>query len=327
MATIRKLRDKWQAMVRRKGMPQRAKSFEKRSDAERWARELESHADRGGSSFDTSIAEKMTLGELLRRYILEISPQKRSCSTETIRLNAIVKRPIAEYALTNLTSARLAEYRDMRLKTVAPATIIRELNTISHAIDIGRKEWGIYLPENPAKMVRRPSVPRGRERRLADGEDSRLYDACDALRSPHMSFLITLALETAMRRGELLSLSWGDIDWKRQIAHLAITKNGESRDVPLSCRAITALMELKAVSKSERVFEASGNAIRLVWERLRKRAGSPDLHFHDLRHEAVSRLFEKGLNVIEVASISGHKEIRMLNRYTHLRAEDLVSRL
>lgn len=183
------------------------------------------------------------------------------------------------------------------------------------------------MPENPAKLVRRPAVPRGRERRLKGDEEARLNSACDALRSPYMSDLITLAIETAMRRSELLGLTWGHVYFDRCIAHLPMTKNDETRDVPLSKRAMEVLRRLHKTSSSESVFDVSGNAVRLCWEHLRVRAGCPDLHFHDLRHEAVSRLFEKGLNVIEVATISGHKELRMLSRYTHLRADDLVAKL
>lgn len=327
MATIRKLRGRWQAMVRRKGMPQRSKSFDARADAERWAREHESAIDRGVGHHDRRLAENMTVHDLFDRYLREITPAKRSAQSETNRIKAIMRRSISAYSLANLSSTALAEYRDDRLRNVAPATIVRELNTISHAIDIARKEWGVYLSENPVKLVRRPAVPRGRERRLQGDEEARLNSACGALRSPYMSDLITLAVETAMRRSELLGLTWGHVHFDRCIAHLPMTKNGESRDVPLSKRAQEALRRLHKVSTSERVFEVSGNAVRLCWEHLRVRAGCPDLHFHDLRHEAVSRLFEKGLNVIEVATISGHKELRMLSRYTHLRADDLVSRL
>jgi integrase len=144
-----------------------------------------------------------------------------------------------------------------------------------------------------------------------------------------MKPLIILAIETAMRRGEMLDLQWHHVDLVRSVAHLPLTKNGDSRDIPLSRRAVAILMTLTAEKSrdAERVFPVTGNSIRLAFEHLRVRAGMDDFHFHDLRHEAVSRLFEKGLNIAEVSAISGHKELKMLQRYTHLRAEDLVSRL
>jgi integrase len=207
--------------------------------------------------------------------------------------------------------------------------VVRELNTVSHAIEIATREWGLWLPRNPVKLVRRPQVPRGRTRRLQEGEELRLMLACDLGRTPLLKPLLVLALETAMRRGELLSLEWRHIDLNRCVAHLPLTKNGDSRDIPLSRRAVAILRVLIADERRDtvRVFPVTGNSVRLAFEHLRARAGMSDLHFHDLRHEAVTRLFEKGLNIAEVSAISGHKELRMLQRYTHLRAVDLVSRL
>ena len=329
MATIRQLRGRWQAMVRRRGVPPRCKSFDKRTDATRWARELEAEADRSGWVADTRLAEKTTLGELLTRYRDQVSPTKRSAHTETSRINAVLRRPIVHRTLAKLTSADVATYRDERLKDAAPATVVRELNTISHAIEIALREWGLWLPRNPVKMVRRPSVPQGRKRRLEDGEEERLLAACDRGRTPLLKQLVILAIETGMRRGELLGLRWEHVHLTKRIVHLPITKNGESRDVPLSRRAtdtLTALSE-RQKPKIEVVFPMTGNSVRLAFEHLRVRAKMSNFHFHDLRHEAITRLFERGLNIAEVSAISGHKELRMLQRYTHLRAIDLVARL
>ncbi|GAB1715046.1 MAG: integrase [Nitrobacter sp.] len=328
MATIRKLRGRWQAQVRRRGVPPRAKSFDKRADAERWARDLEAEADRSGWVADTRAAEKTTLGELLTRYCAEVTPTKRGAVSEKSRINSILRCPIAHRTLAKLTSSDVATYRDERLKTVAPATIVRELNTISHALEIASREWGLWIPRNPVKLVRRPPVPRGRTRRLKKGEEQRLLDACDRGRTPLLKPLIIIAIETGMRRGELLDLRWEHVDLKLGVAHLPLTKNGDSRDVPLSRCAVRTLQELRtAGAKQERVFPMTGNSVRLAFEHLRVRAGMSDFHFHDLRHEAISRLFEKGLNIAEVSAISGHRELKMLQRYTHLRAVDLVARL
>lgn len=326
MATIRKLRGRWQAQVRRRGMAPRAKSFDQRADAERWARGLEAELDRNGSLPDTRLAEQTTLADLLVRYRDEVSPRKRSYVSEKSRINALLRRPVVHRTLTLLSRADVATYRDNRLTEVSSSTVIRELNTISHAIDTAVREWGIHLPQNPCKLIRRPVPPRGRTRRLVGDEEQRLLDAADAGRSPYMRPLIILALETGMRRGEILALEWRHIDLDRRVAHLPLTKNGDSRDVPLSTRAAETLRSLLPTS-STRPFTVSGNTVRLAWEHLRVRAGAPDLRLHDLRHEAVTRLFEKGFNVVEVSTISGHKELRMLSRYTHLRAVDLAKRL
>src|SRR5882724_781590 len=332
MATIRKLRGRWQAQVRRRGVAPRAKSFNSKAEAQHWAQDLEAEANRSGWVADTRLAEKTTLRELLTRYCAEVTPGKRGAVSEASRINSILRCPMSHRTLAKLTSADVATYRDERLKSVAPAIVVRELNTVSHAIEIATREWGLWLPRNPAKLVRRPPVLRGRTRRLKEGEEQRLLSACDRGRTPLLKPLIILAIETAMRRGEMLDLQWEHVDLVRCVAHLPLTKNGDSRDIPLSRRAVAILQGLKAekADKSrdaERVFPATGNSIRLAFEHLRVRAEMDDFHFHDLRHEAVSRLFEKGLNIAEVSAISGHKELRMLRRYTHLRAEDLVSRL
>ncbi|WP_194075174.1 integrase [Methylobacterium durans] len=326
MATIRKLRGRWQAAVRRKGMQPRSKSFDTKADAERWARSLEAELDRNGALPDTRPAENSTLAQILTRYRDEVSPKKRSHVSEISRINALLRRPICHRTLALLSTADLAAYRDERLKVVGPATAIRELSTISHAIDTARREWGIHLAQNPCKLVRRPSPPRGRTRRLEGNEEQILLAAADAGRVRYLRPLIILAIETGMRRGELLSLRWEHIDLEKRVAHLPLTKNGTSRDVPLSSHAIQTLRGLQT-GESATVFTAAPNAVRLAWERLMRRVGLKDLRLHDLRHEAVSRLFEKGLNVAEVASISGHRELRMLTRYTHLRATDLAKRL
>ena len=327
MATIRKLRGRWQAQVRRKGLKPRARSFDNKIDAEKWARSLESELDKCGNLPDTRLAEQMTVRELFERYLREITPSKRSASSERYRIKAMMDRSIAYRTLAMLTPQHVAEYRDERLATVATSTVIRELNSLAHAIDIARKEWGVYLPQNPCRLIRRPKPPRGRDRRLQPGEEEKLLAAADAGRNPWMRPLIILAVETAMRKGELLSLTWENVDLDRRLAHLPLTKNGDARDVPLSGRALRTLQELAESRDDDRVFPTTKSAVEQAWGHLRGRAGIPDIHFHDLRHEAVTRLLERGFNVIEVATVSGHKELRMLQRYSHLRAADLVDRL
>jgi hypothetical protein len=195
MATIRKLRGRWQAQVRRRGVAPRAKSFNTKADAQRWAQDLEAEANRSGWVADTRLAEKTTLRELLTRYRAEVTPGKRGAVSEASRINSILRCPMSHRTLAKLTSADVATYRDERLKSVAPATVVRELNTVSHAIEssffstqshfwywvedgqIATREWGLWLPRNPVKLVRRPQVPRGRTRRLKAGEEARLLAA------------------------------------------------------------------------------------------------------------------------------------------------------
>ncbi len=148
------------------------------------------------------------------------------------------------------------------------------------------------------------------------------YQRC---RNKLLEPIIQFAIETGMRRGELLNIRWSDVDLDRHTLHIPETKNGHPRTVPLSPEAIQVLGSV--ARDDERVFPTTPNALRLAWKRLTKRAGVNDLHFHDLRHEAISRFFERGLTIPEVALISGHRDFRQLFRYTHLRAEDVAKKL
>ncbi|TXI95439.1 MAG: site-specific integrase, partial [Burkholderiaceae bacterium] len=164
-------------------------------------------------------------------------------------------------------------------------------------------------------------------RRLRADEETRLLTAIDSkTNNPWLKPIVIFAIETGMRRSEILSLEWANVDPTRRVARLLDTKNGEGRSVPLSARAVQVL-EVLPRSIDGQVFPVSAESVKLAFVRAVKRAGISDLHFHDLRHEAVSRLFEKGLNVMEVASISGHKTLQMLKRYTHLNVSDLLVKI
>ena len=189
-------------------------------------------------------------------------------------------------------------------------------------------EWGYYLPANPFKLISHPNVARGRERRLTGEEERKLLEACNRSGSPMLTGIVQLAVETAMRLGELLSLTWANIDLGKRVARLQDTKNGESRTVPLSTAAVKAISALpRHISSPFFWCWTRPDSFENTWRRAVGKAGISDLRFHDLRHEAVSRLFERDLNVMEVAAISGHRTLQMLKRYTHLKAEDLAQKL
>ena len=181
------------------------------------------------------------------------------------------------------------------------------------------------MDSNPVDFVQMPPSCPPRDRRLAKGEYQRLRGAAEGLRNPLIWPIIDIAVETAMRRSEILSLTWENVDIQNGTCHLPMTKNGSPRTVPLTSKARQIVKSCS--QNSELVFPVSSNAVRLSWDRLRARAGVNDLRFHDLRHEAISRFFERGLSIAEVALISGHKDPRMLFRYTHLRAEDVAKKL
>lgn len=326
MATFEKRGEFWRVKIRRNGFPTQSRSFDNKAIAERWAREVENDMDRG-DFVDRTEAEKNTLGAVLERYRLEVTPGKKGAYVEDCRLTALRRAEVAKLKMSALSSAQLAAFRDERLKTVSAATVNRELNLISHAIEIARREWGIYMPENPTRLVRRPKQPKARERRFAKGEEQRLLKACKAARNKSLLPIVLLAIETGMRQSELVGLELPRIDLKKRIAVLPDTKNGESRTVPLSKKAIEVIKSMPP-TRTERLFPGqTTEAVKRAFIRACERAKIENFHFHDLRHEATSRLFELGLNPMEVAAITGHKTLQMLKRYTHLDAQDLARRL
>lgn len=176
---------------------------------------------------------------------------------------------------------------------------------------------------NPVLSIRKPKPAQGRDRRLTDEEINKIIEATESIELPAIIRLLT---ETAMRRGELSKLKWNCIDQKECVAYLIGTKNGENRAVPLSSRALAALSNMPRRIDGK-VFGMTPDAITKAFGRACKRAGVMDVRLHDLRHEAVSRLFEKDLSTMEVASVSGHKSLSMLKRYTHLHASELAKKL
>ena len=326
MASLRQHGKGWQARVRRQGYPDITKSFQSRQDAERWARALESEVDKG-QFISIDEAQRSTLGDLIARYLVEITPRMKGATEDTIRLKAIMRRSIASWSMANLSAARVAVFRDERLKEVSAGTVIRELAYLSSIINHARREWGINVP-NPVQMVRKPPSPPSRGRVLADEEITKLLQALEPTgrRSHWTKPAVQLALATAMRRGELLSLRWDRIDFKARTAFLPDTKNGHSRTVPLSSLAIQVLAELPR-HISGFVLPVKFFTLDAAFNRGVARAGLEDVRFHDLRRTAITRMAEKLPNVIELAAVSGHKSLMVLKQYYRPSASDLAHKL
>lgn len=367
MGTITKRGElQWQAKVRRKGSPAQSRTFMYKDDAEKWVRTVERELETAGF-VDRRQAEKTTLASILKRYQQEITPTKKSGEIESIKIDVLLRdKAIAGLKMTAITSSELVKWRDRRLKVVTGGTVNRELDILSSVLNHARREWGIHV-ENPIPYVKRPEKARSRERRLSALEESYLLAALTGgertnngtfskgARNPWLLPLVQLALETAMRRGELFSLQWENIDLERRTAHLPNTKNGDARTVPLSTRAVAIIATLKSHHQSEPgkhercatglVFPITAAALKKGFTRAIERAQDAyrndcqktrerpipnflhDLRFHDMRHEAASRLAEKLTNVLELSAVTGHRDIRMLKRYYHPRAEDLARKL
>ena len=317
----------WQALVRRKGYPQQTQTFDTKSEAQAWAGGIE-NAMRRGTFVSHAEAERTTLAEALDRYRREVTPAKKGASIERFRLDRWAAHDYAQRSLASIRGKDIADYiEERRQDGAAPATIHKEINLLSHLFNTARTAWGMESLTNPVDLVKgqRPKLPGGRDRRLVDDELPRLLASAHVY-GGEIGPIITWAIETAMRRGEIAAMRWEHLDRRARVLLIPETKTGTPRRVPLSVAALAVLDSLPRRIDG-RVWAMRPDSISQAFERVCKAAGIEGLTFHDLRHEATSRLFEKGLNPMEVAAITGHKTLQMLKRYTHLRAEDLVGRL
>jgi len=241
MGSIRKRNGKYQAQVRRAGAPPMSKTFTQKKDALVWVRGLEVRIDVGDTSIKTPRA--ITLGELLQRYAEEVTPTKKGADTELRRLRRLINDPVSEAPLSAVTSHLMATFRDRRLVDGVRACQY-DLVLIRHCWNIAQKEWGIPLPQNPVSSIRVPNGIRHRDRRLEDGEFEKLETAALSCRNIYLWPAIQFAIQTAMRRSEILSLKWSDIDKSKRLAKLQDTKNGTDRIIPLSHSALLVLENL-----------------------------------------------------------------------------------
>ncbi|WP_028232679.1 site-specific integrase [Paraburkholderia mimosarum] len=375
MPTIRKRGQyQWEAQVRRRGYPAQSKTFTTKAEAEAWANMIESEMSRG-VWVSRSEAETTTLYEALSRYEEEISLAKKGSAQESSVIKTYKAVDLAKRPLSTIRSADVAKLRDVWLKEYKPATVLRRLAVLSHVFNVARKEWGMESLSNPVELVRKPQPNNARTRRIGSAgeaasepqddrdpdsergaQDGELERVITASNSALLPAIIWLAVETAMRRGEIVSLQWKYVDLKRRVAHLPATKNGNARDVPMSSRAVAVLQTLKDSrdakvnpteddeNDADLVFGIRGDAVTRAFERAVTRARKiyldecwaaklkpdgkflTDLRFHDLRHEATSRLASI-FPMHELTKITGHRDPRMLMRYYHPRAEDLARKL
>ena len=286
MATIRKFRGKFNVQIRRQGYPSISRTFTSLATAKRWASTTEADMER---SLHVVIPDKSLLKELLDRYEEDVSPQHKSHQVEKYRLKTL-KRYLGDQRISTLSPAVLCKYRDIRLKVVSPASLKRELVILSSVLNTAIKEWGINLQQNPVAMVSLPKIGSGRDRRLEQGEEEKLLSASDELKR-----IIIVALETGMRRGEILNIKKSHIDFNRQTLLIPLTKTDTPRTIPLSSRAITTLREQSRASdnvisiEETTLFSYTARGLSGAFLRLCRKHGLENLHFHDLRHEATSR--------------------------------------
>lgn len=333
----------WQAVIRRKGHPQQSKTFTSKTDAERWARAIEADMDKG-AFVSSARAENTTFAELARRFATEFAPYHYRSDSWQFSLQQLVKR-LGAYSLVAMTPPVLCWYRDSRLKdknpsysktktapTVSGACVKKELDLLSKVLDVCIKEFGIPLPGgNPVLGIRKPKDNKPRARRLSEDEWEALIRECKASRNPWLEKAVVVSVETAMRQGELVQIEWEHLDKARSLVMLVDAdhiKNGEPRAVPLSSVALATIESLPRPIKGGRVFPVSADTLYQAFKHACNRAGIENYRWHDLRHEAISRIAGRGdFTTLELAGVSGHKTLQQLKRYTHLHAEVLARKL
>ena len=320
MATIRKRGKTWRAEVRLRGHSL-SDSFATKGEASAWAAEKEAEI----IAVARGQVPRKTFAEALIRYSETVSPTKKGCRWEQVRIKALLQNKITKRLLEDLTTPALAEWRDERLKEVAPPTVRREMNLLGSILEICRREWH-WIHENPLRDVRRPANRPARRRGISQEEIDRILlalgyeDVNPVVTMAHeLAVAFLLSVETAMRQGEILGLTHDCIDLEGRFVTLPETKNGDRREVPLSSRAVALLQKVGT-------FSLKSATADVYFRKARDRAGCHDVHFHDARSEALTRLSKK-LDVLELAKMVGHRDPRSLMLYYNKTATEIAKRL
>jgi len=330
MATFRKRSGGWRAEIHRQGVRDSA-TFPTKAQAVEWATlresEIMTHQGLGPHHNDH------TLRDAIERYVTTVSPTKKGARWEQVRLAAFAQEArFIDSKIQDVQADAIAQWRDSRLSQVAPSTVNREMTLISGVFNYAVKEWR-WCTANPVTQVRRPKDPPPRDRRIRADEIERMLEQLHyreglppQMLMQELAIVFLLALETAMRQGEILGLDWSRVHLKRRFVHLDSTKNSFSRDVPLSLRAVELLDVMGEKSRSGQVFSIRSGSADTLFRKARRKAGLDDLNFHDTRHEAITRLARK-LDVLDLARMTGHKNIRNLMIYYNATASEVASRL
>lgn len=330
-AQLVQLETAFQLRVRRKGVKDQYITFDTKEAAEQALLKI-------GSELSVSIvrdyasATQMSLRDIMLRYRDEVVPSHKGADVEKNRINRILRdESFVDKKLAALTTEDLQDFIADRLTEVAPATVDRDLDVISQVIRYSADVWKIAAVESPFVGLRRPKYFNERDRRLTAKEETSLLDAARADENPYIEPAILLALETAARRSELLAIRKCDVFVDERYAYLQDSKNGRPRKVPLTLRALECCQSLmaKCTAEDEPLLKLTANALKIAFfRRVIPASGVKDFHFHDLRHEAISRLAESGhFQLIELQAISGHRDTRMLLRYAHLCCGNLAEKM
>lgn len=308
---MRKRGDKWRVEIYKNGQ-RKSKTCKTKAEATQWALEEEKKLELQ----EQGLQPETVLADVVERYLKEITPTKRGIRHETLRLNKFARHPICNKFIGDVTRKDFELWIAEREKEVSGESIRRELSTIRNIFNIAVERWN-YIEKNPMIGLVLPKGSPPRTQRYSDEEIERLlyvssyHDTLKTVRARTGAAML-FAIETAMRAGEICGLTWDNVDFEDRTAYLPITKNGSSRRVPLSKKAIAILERLKEeVGNTGTCFQIESKSLDATFRKLKKMAMCEHLHFHDTRREALTRLAKK-VDVMTLAKISGHKDIRIL---------------
>lgn len=334
MATYQQRGGAWRAQVRMRGARLSA-TFDTFEQARAWATAEEAKLEAGAKVVAGRVAF-LTVADLFRRYEEQVSPNRRGERWEVIRLQMLARDKAFAKPLRDFGPDDVAAWRDARLKVVAASSVNRELNVVSAVFRVAIREWKLGLRENPVHLIARPRNPPPRKRRISDAEVAAIRvklgwsgEAPPATSAQWVAWAHALALETAMRKGELLGLRWAHVRLARRHVVLldGATKSGEGRAVPLSRRAMSLFHMLESGEPEEPVIPIASGHFDKLFREAKAAAGLADLHFHDTRREATTRIAPK-VKLLDLAKITGHRDLRTLERvYYSPDPEDLADKL
>ena len=324
MASIRRRNNRWEVRIRRSGQPTQTKTFTLKLDAQKWARETEIALEKGEFLQKPKLMS-MTLEEAVKRYLEEVAIHHKGAVSERYRLWCITRLLGPKRPISTVTPKDISKYKVERQKFVTSATVRRDLNLFSSLFETAKNEWGLVTLSNPTNSIKFPADSPPRDRRLKPNEQMKLLSESQRVGHKQLYLAIQIALNTGMRQGEILKLKWQDIDFDRDQIIIRDTKNGSNRVIVLSNELRVQLLLTGKNTKT--LFTLSSSGLQQAFRKLTKKLKIDDLRFHDLRHEAISRFFEKGLSVPEVQLMSGHKTLDQLMRYSHSSLQNIQTKL
>ena len=311
MATVRKRGNRWRVEVYRDGK-RKSKTCSTKTEAILWGAEEEKKLE----LIANGMQPETLFSDVIKRYLNEITPTKRGEKHEFNRLTRFLRHPITDKYISDVTRQDLELWIKERLETVKGESVRRELSTIGHIFKVAVERWG-YIQNSPMTGLQQPQASKPRTQRFTQEDIDEIikvsgYNESLKTTKARTGAAMLFAVETAMRAGEICGLTWDNVNLERKTAYLPMTKNGSSRTVPLSKNAVRILERLRdEIEQGNTCFQVKSNILDATFRKLKKTANREYLHFHDTRREALTRLAKK-VDVMTLAKISGHKDIRIL---------------